>query len=327
MQQSIIVPDSRPDPRPVARSGPILVTGSHRSGSTWVGNVLALAPNTGYVHEPFNTRTRPGLCDARFPTDFTYVTPGTEAAWLPALRDTLAWRYALGPEARSLRTPRDAARMARDLAYFGNMRRRGARMVMKDPIALFSAEWLSARFDMPVVVVIRHPAAFVASLIAAGWVKFPFRVLGDQEALMAERLEPFRADIAAATARQPEPLEVGILLWRAMHHHIGLLRRDHPDWVFVRHEDLSQDPVAGFEAIYARLGLAFGPEIAARIETMSGGDGGRASWSIFGTRRRTVRDSRAAASYFRKRLTPAQIAHIREAAIDVWPEFYGPEDW
>ena len=144
---------------------------------------------------------------------------------------------------------------------------------------------------------------------------------------MAERLAPFRADIAAATATHPDPLEVGILLWRAMHHHIGLLRRDHPDWIFVRHEDLSQAPVPGFEALYARLGLGFGPEVAARIEAMSGGDGGLAALSIFGTRRRTVRDSRAAASYFHKRLSEAQIARIREAADDVWPEFYGPEDW
>lgn len=323
MQQSPIVPESRP----AARSGPILVTGSHRSGSTWVGNVLNLAPRTGYVHEPFNTKTRPGLCDARFPTDFTYVTPETEAAWLPGLRDTLSWRYALGPEARSLRSPRDAARMVRDLAYFETMRRRRARLIMKDPIALFSAEWLSARFDMPVVTVIRHPAAFVASLIAAGWTRFPFRVLGDQERLMAERLAPFRDEIAAAARVHPAPLEVGILLWRAMHHHIGLLRRDHPDWIFVRHEDLSQDPVPGFRDVYARLGLPFGPDVAARIETMSGGDGGLAALSIFGTRRRTVRDSRAAASYFRKRLSEAEIARIRDAAEDVWPAFYGPEDW
>ena len=323
MQQSPIVPD----PQPLARSGPILVTGSHRSGSTWVGNVLTLAPGTGYVHEPFNTKTRAGLCDARFPTDFTYVTPATEAAWLPALRDTLSWRYALGPEIRSLRSPRDAARMVRDFGYFEAMRRRRARLIMKDPIALFSAEWLSATFDMPVVVVIRHPAAFVASLIAAGWTKFPFRVLGDQEALMAERLAPFRDEIAAAARARPEPLETGILLWRAMHHHIALLRRDHPDWIFVRHEDLSEGPVAGFEAIYDRLGLGFGPEVVARIEAMSGQDGGRAAWSIFGTRRRTVRDSRAAASYFRKRLTEAEVARIRDAAADVWPQFYGPEDW
>ena len=45
-------------------TGPVLVTGSPRSGSTWVGNVLALAPGAGYIHEPFNRRHPPGLCRA-----------------------------------------------------------------------------------------------------------------------------------------------------------------------------------------------------------------------------------------------------------------------
>jgi LPS sulfotransferase NodH len=31
---------------------PILVTGAHRSGTTWVGKMLALAAGTGYAHEP-----------------------------------------------------------------------------------------------------------------------------------------------------------------------------------------------------------------------------------------------------------------------------------
>ena len=323
MQQTAILPAGRPS----AASGPILVTGSHRSGSTWVGNVLALAPGTGYVHEPFNTKTRAGICDARFPTDLTYVTQANEAAYLPALRATLGWRYAFGAEAASLRTPRDAARMLRDAAYFATMRRRGARAIMKDPLALFSAEWLAERFDMPVVVIIRHPAAFVASLIAAGWTRFPFRILLGQERLMADRLAPFRAEIAAAAAAQPGPLEVGILLWRLIHHHIRLLRRDHPDWIFVRHEDLSRDPVDGFREVFARLGLAFSPEVAARINAMSGTDGGLAALSIFGTRRRTVRNSRDAVGYFRKRLTGPQIEAIRRDSRDVWEDFYAEADW
>ena len=31
---------------------PILVTGSHRSGSTWVGKMLATSPSVNYIHEP-----------------------------------------------------------------------------------------------------------------------------------------------------------------------------------------------------------------------------------------------------------------------------------
>ncbi len=309
------------------RSGPILVTGSHRSGSTWAGAVLALASGTGYVHEPFNTKTRAGVCNVRFPSDFFYVTREIEAAYLPALRDTLAWRYALGPETWSIRAPRDAARMVRDFAYFETMRRRRARVIMKDPLALFSAEWLSERFDMPAVVVIRHPAAFVASLIAAGWVRFPFRVLLEQDRLMRDRLAPFRAEIAAAAAERPDPVGVGILLWRLIHHHIRLLSHDHPEWIFVRHEDLSRDPVSAFGAVYRRLGLDFGPDTGTKIAAMTEQDGGIAALSIFGTRRRVVRNSRDTIAYFRKRLTPLEIERIRVQSRDVWPDFYAEEEW
>lgn len=331
MQQASIASGPAPAPellRPLSdRKGPILVTGSHRSGSTWVGNLLALAPGCGYVHEPFNTKTRAGLSSAPFPTDLTYVTAENEALYLPGLRDTLSWRYAAGPELKSLRTPRDAARMARDYGYFETMRLRGARMIVKDPLALFSANWLVETFDMPAVVIIRHPASFVASLIAAGWVKFPFRILLQQRSLMQDRLAPFQGEIAAATAQQPEPLDVGILLWRLMHHHIRLLQAEHPDWIFVRHEDLSRDPVGGFRDVYARIGLDFTDKVEARIKAMSGQDGGVAALSLFGTTRRVVRNSRDTISYFKKRLTPEQIDKIRRDAEDVWPDFYAASDW
>lgn len=52
---------------------PILVTGSHRSGSTWVGRMLALSPSVGYIHEPFNIRHRHGICKAHFEYWFQYI--------------------------------------------------------------------------------------------------------------------------------------------------------------------------------------------------------------------------------------------------------------
>lgn len=33
---------------------PILVTGAHRSGTTWIGNIISSAQNVFYVQEPFN---------------------------------------------------------------------------------------------------------------------------------------------------------------------------------------------------------------------------------------------------------------------------------
>ena len=126
--------------------------------------MLALAPDVAYVHEPFNPGTQPGISSAPFDHNFTVVTAENEARYLPGLKRTLALDYALGAEFRHMRTPRDLARSVRDSWSFELSRRARKRPVVKDPIALLSAEWLAERFGMDVVVLVRHPAGFAASL-------------------------------------------------------------------------------------------------------------------------------------------------------------------
>jgi len=66
----------------VASKTKILVTGSHRSGTTWVAKMIANSPSVGYIHEPFNpTIYRPGICAAKF-RGFTYISKENEAAFM-----------------------------------------------------------------------------------------------------------------------------------------------------------------------------------------------------------------------------------------------------
>ena len=39
---------------------PILVTGAHRTGTTWVGKMLSANSQTAYMSEPLNVLHRPG---------------------------------------------------------------------------------------------------------------------------------------------------------------------------------------------------------------------------------------------------------------------------
>ncbi len=303
---------------------PILVTGAPRSGSTWVGNMLTLAPEAGYIPEPFNKFCRAGICRIRFPHAFTYVTAANETAYLTPLQDTLAWRYSTGAELRSLVTPRDLARMSRDLGYFLAMRGRSARPVMKDPLAVFSAEWLAERFDMQVVVVVRHPVAFAASLRARNWDRFDFRILLDQPLLMQERLAPLHDEIAAAVRSRPDPIAASVLLWRVVHYHLHRLRQEHPEWIFLRHEDLVDDPEAGFRDAYARLGLEFSAGVRARIAGDPGRTALRAQLSPFGRERYTARRAgRIHTEAVRARLTPAEIETVTATVGPLLEAFYG----
>ena len=110
--------------------------------------MLALAPGVGYVHEPFSPKTPNGLSPAGFRRYYTVVTTENEDRFRPGLAESLALRYDLGAQLRSARSWRDVARVPRDYRRLRGWRRNGRRPLVKDPIALLSAEWLAATFDM-----------------------------------------------------------------------------------------------------------------------------------------------------------------------------------
>src|SRR5690349_10236845 len=94
---------------------PILVTGAHRSGSTWVGRMLAEAPGVLYVHEPFSVSDPPGrgVCNVRFARWFTYVTRDSDAAYHRAFTDLVGLQY---NHRAALRDARSLAEVRRVLA-------------------------------------------------------------------------------------------------------------------------------------------------------------------------------------------------------------------
>ena len=305
-----------------ADSRPILVTGAPRSGTTWVGKMLALAPGIGYIHEPFNPVTPKGVSAAPVQRVFEYVSPDREADFARPLDRALGFRYAVGAELPRLRSPRDAGRAGRDLARTTRWRLERRRALVEDPIALFSAEWLAARFDMDVVVTIRHPAAVVASFKRLGWTH-RFRSFLEQPALMDAYLRPFEPEIRAYADQPPGTVDQATLLWNLCHHVIRLLRDRHGEWSFVRHEDLSRDPLPGYEALYRRLGLELTPESAAAIA-----DHSSAKNPAELRRAHDVRlDSRAGVENWRRVLTPDEIGRVRESTAELAGVFYPEDGW
>ncbi len=122
-----------------------------------MGRTLERAPGVGLIYEPFNPGHRPGICRAVVPRWFTYVDAAPPPGLARDLRRTLGFRYSHAAELRRMRSLRDAGRMGRDAARFAAHRIRGARPLMKDPIAVLAAPWLAREFGMQVVVMIRHP--------------------------------------------------------------------------------------------------------------------------------------------------------------------------
>ena len=172
----------------------------------------------------------------------------------------LEFRYQPAAELRTIRTPKGAARMARDWARFRALRRRRASPLVKDPIALFSAEWLVRSFDMQPVVMVRHPAALVATLTRRNW-HHRFGDFLDQPHLMRDLLSGRRDEIERLAAEPPSAFDGAIALWNILTEHVAGLAQRHPDWIILRHEDACREPDARFREVYERLGLSWSPDV------------------------------------------------------------------
>jgi hypothetical protein len=299
---------------------PILVTGTHRSGSTWVGEMIARHPRVVHVWEPFN----PGVPRSPVKYWFHHVTDEDQEQFRAFLQPYLTFRYPWWSAVKERPHPRRLAGATLRTALGWWRRQLGYRPLMKDPIALFSAEWLARTYGMDVVVLIRHPAAFASSLKRLEW-HFLFAHLLEQRRLMEEYLEPFHDEIRRFSGWLPDLIDQAILVWRIMHHVIHRYQRTHPDWIFLRHEDLSREPVAGFQNLFDRLGLHLSPRTRHAIETHSSSENPREAPERVA--HQLKRDSKGNIWNWRSRLRPEEILRIRKETEDVASLFYSDADW
>ena len=308
----------------IGMSRPILVTGAHRSGTTWVGRVLAADPTVGYIHEPLSPSRWPGWLRERAPYWYLYIDRSNEDRYIGQIEQLLLFRYPLGPHLRAARHPRQVGRVLNDFSHSLWYRARHKRPLIKDPIGLFSSEWIADRFDAQVVVMIRHPAAFASSVKRLAW-EFGFEHWLDQPELMRAWLTPFEEDMRHHARVGVDLVEQAILMWRAIYTVVDGFKARHPEWLFVRHEDLADDPAAGYKDMYATLGLAWDDRVEKKILATSSE---RNPSEVPNWRHGSVRrDSAAARRTWKKRLTHEEIDRVRTGTSDVWPLFYSDDDW
>ena len=301
----------------MSRRRPILVTGAHRTGTTWVGKMLAASPQVAYISEPLNVWHRPGVLRAPVEKWYTYLCAENETAFLPAFNKMLDFRYGLGSELRSLHSRKDALRMGRDFSIFLRGRLLGKRALLKDPFAVFSAPWFSERLGCQVVITVRHPAGFASSLKRLDW-PFDFGDLLDQPLLMRDYLEEDRAAMASISA--DDIIGQSALLWRMIYRSVTMMKELHPSFIIVRHEDLSREPLTGFQDLYAALGLDFTPKVEQTILNASSSENPN---ELSKKKVHSVKlDSRANVDNWKKRLSTDEIARISGLTEEIAAQFY-----
>ena len=305
---------------------PILVTGSPRSGTTWVGRMMAPSEQLYYIHEPFNPDYPPGsnICNVRFKHHQTYITEENEHFYYQPIKQMIQGHYNFtldGIVHHPIKGFRSHwSQWKRFQHYHHN------RMVplIKDPVALMSAGWMARRFDIHVVVMIRHPAAVVASMKRLNWGFDPKKWALSQPLLLRDHLLPFKDELTLLSASKSDIVDQIALLWKIAYAMVLTYQADFPGWVYLKLEELAEDPLDRFALLFERLGLKFTDTLKRRITEHSSESNPTRST---GKEKLIKLNSKKAVNQWKKHLSTGEISRVREIVEEVSKFYYADCTW
>lgn len=297
----------------------ILVTGPHRSGTTWVGKTIALHNSVRYVQEPFNvSRPNPEL-DLSLKIWFTHAPTSPQFKEITYAFDRLFRRNLFSVTRRlfSSLVKKEARSPGRSVRQTLSRYFLKPRILVKDPIAIFSAGWLYREYGLKMVCLTRSPLGFVGSLKKANW-NYDFSDMLKQRAFLETRLKAHYPSIKFYAENPGDIIEHGCQLWKLFHHIILKYRDQHPTWYFVKYEEIAVDPINEFKKIFRYLNLEMNDVILSQIvKYTSSKNRSDTDTTAFGPR-----NARGSLTTWKRRLTHEETDRILKVTAPVAKHFY-----
>lgn len=256
------------------KNRPLLVTGIHRSGSTWLGHVISRCPRFGFVWEPLNHET---VCYGRFNYEpmgwYPFIREDDCKKELSAFRRLVQFDYNYWAGFKDCYSVRRMARYVRDAYHFFRWKVENRRLLMKDPMAFFATEWIHGHLDAQVLIIVRSPMAFVASMFRAKWY-MPLRSIIEQDSLTKAYPDPLVNEIRVFLEDGGDEFSIMAccLGWRYIHRLILRFREQHPEWLVIRHEDLVERPRDTIEKVFSYLEEVPGEQLWEFLESSLDGN-------------------------------------------------------
>jgi Sulfotransferase family len=222
----------------------VFLAGSGRSGTTWLSEVINHSGGYHYVFEPFNP-ARVGAFGQFRSKQYLRPDDTREEFLKPA---SLALTGAL----KSSWTDRfNRALVAR-------------RRLIKDIRANLLLGWMRANFPgMPIVLLLRHPCAVVASRLALGW-KDNLSETMEQQDLVEDFLLPMETEIHAAR----DAFERHLILW-CIDNYVPLRQFAPGEIHLTFYENLLINPEAELQSLFTFLGEDLDDRTCDRLDRLS----------------------------------------------------------
>lgn len=297
----------------------ILVTGPHRSGTTWVGKTLSQSNRVELVYEPFNPDFDRYNFTYRFENWFQYVPGSTTRKEIESYFDDYlpvsGFDYAKKVSRESGYSVKTPLIFLKHFLMGSNR----PRYLLKDPIALLSAGWLYERYPVSVICTTRNPLAFVGSLKKQDW-DFDFNNILNQKELVNTFLSDYREPMQQAL-RKSDFIDRASLLWNVLNTMILYYQTHYSEWFFTTHEEAATNPVNTFQRMFAYVNLPFTQEVESYIQKATSGDGN----SNASSHRFTPRDAKSTINEWQHLLTEEEIEIVSKKTSVVCKKLYGSE--
>jgi hypothetical protein len=314
-----------------------IVTGTGRSGTNWLLDMLDASPRTHCRNEPHGLKGTPMN---RFPLVWTSDRAGsvelyrerwdevaTGTARRLGVRDhhfryhkpyLYPWsnhlrlsRVLTGPRARSLTSVVDHRLAGREFELPGWL---GSRRRLEDSLGVLKIvldapllSWLLAeRPPVPVVHIVRHPGGRLHS-----WLTRLLGPMSNAERVTLRdarrgRLERIRAFDERWRTLIPEPsslplIKMELWFWRYVNETTMEAGQGHDGYLLLRFDDVAKEPERQAELLYRHMGLPWTDEVRRRVVADT-------SRSVFGA----VSDSRGVADAWRTELEREHVDAIEE---------------
>jgi hypothetical protein len=284
--------------------------------------MIAAAPSTAFLFEPFNIR----MNGEKITYWYTYISENNERYYYKYIKDTISFRHNIISLINKSRNSRDIIHEMKKHVIYWKYYLLEYRPIIKDPFAVFSSEWLVSKFDMDIIIMIRHPAAFAGSLKQKDW-QYPFSHFLNQPLLLENYLHTFRDEIRDFAKNDHDIIDQAALLWKLIYYMVSIYKNKYPKWLFVRHEDISKDPINSFRNLFHKLNLTFTDHAEEIIEKYTSSSQ-EVSFSDI-KHRPPVRhlDSFENIKSWKNRLTEEEVERVKSQVRDVAREFYSDEEW
>jgi hypothetical protein len=302
-----------------------IVSGMHRSGTTFLGSLLGSLPNTAVIHEPFNLDY--GAANAR--VVYPVIDTNPKAHQVP---DTELLREVLDLRARPRRTATGDSfykailrrltggpfGVTQKKARISTLFSSDTNIFIKDPFLLLAAPYITQELRIPMLAVVRHPGAVWMSLRRMSWDYDVTKLatVEDRNDLFAE------FGFSEQELKSATPITRFSALWAILNKRTFNQEHQCENLHITRHETLCLDPHGVIEGILNKLGLPDNDRVHETIDKLTAGDTITPDDEKI---HHLARRSKSLPNAWRKSIEPAEEENIKRITLPVVKSIYG--DW